>query len=95
MAEPTQRSLSVRSPFWGIRHTINCSDGEKVEEKPMNLIAVIAGASFTFAGATALATPVTQGPGNSPQAQRWHQIEWERFQAHYNTEGPPSQRWNK
>ena len=71
-AEPTQRSLSVRSPF-GIRQTINCSDGG-VEEKPMNLIAVIAGASFAFAGATALAAPVTQGPGHSPQAQRWHQI---------------------
>ena len=61
----------------------------------MNLIAFIAGVTFTFAGANALAVTVTQGPGNSPQAQRWHQTEWERFQVHYNTEGPPSQRWKK
>ena len=61
----------------------------------MNLIAVIAGATFAFAGATALAAPVTQRPGNSPQAERWHQIEWERFQGQYNTEGPSSQRWKK
>ena len=61
----------------------------------MNLIAVIAGTTFAFAGATALAAPVTHPPGNSPQAQRWHQTQWERFQAHYNTEGPSSQRWKK
>ena len=61
----------------------------------MNRIAVIAGVTFAFAGAAALAEPVTQSPGNSPQAQRWHQIEWERFQTHYNPEGSPSQRWKK
>ena len=61
----------------------------------MDLIAVIAGVTFSFTAATALAAPVTQRPGDSPQAQRWHQTEWERFQSHYNTEGPPSQRWKK
>ena len=61
----------------------------------MNLIAVIAGATFAFAGATALAAPIAQGPDYSPQAQRWHQTEWERFQTQYNTEGTPSQRWKK